>query len=117
MVREKFRYVVFRLECLDNEAPVSRSVSEKELFFQLKDQAARVLGDWEYAESVPKMKLALFYPVTGIGVVKVPSSGKEAFYRVLQSISAVGGRQCKLSPLKASGIIKKAKRWIVRSLK
>lgn len=114
MVREKYRYVVFRLECTTGRRG---PVSQKDIENAVRDYANRLLDDWEYAYSIPKLRVVEFYPSISLGIIKVPLSGYSSLKKVLPLIRAVGVSGCRISHAKTSGIIKKAKQWMLHHTK
>lgn len=106
MVREKYRYIVLRID-----PPIK--ISERDFHIAVESVARECLSDWEYACSIPRLRIVEYYPYNSFLIIKVQHCGKDAFYNVLQKITQVDGYTCSLSSLICTGAIRKAKTWIL----
>ncbi|KAH9386743.1 ribonuclease P/MRP protein subunit POP5 [Nematocida major] len=107
MVREKYRYIVFRIKG-------GKAISAADLEKAIQDSASSNLSDWDYAMTAPKMKVVEYYPVLEIGIVKVLLSGVSHMHEMLKSPLSIRDVQFSATAEKTSGIIKKAKKWILK---
>jgi len=112
MVREKYRYIVCQIENVREPS----IISEKSLYRALQSCADAVLTDWEYAAVFPKTKMAEYFPYNRLGIFKVPLIGKRAAIRALEEIREIDNFACSVRPIKTSGIIKKARKWIIENI-
>lgn len=110
MVREKYRYVVF-------SAHTGKALSSYDIYKSIEKYASASMSDWEYAMTIPKLKVAEYYPTMRIGIVKVLLSGLPNIRKLLTSPLKIKEESVMFSVIKVSGIIKKAKQWIIETEK
>lgn len=106
MVLEKKRYIVFTTSGKDY-------INTKEIEKGIVKKANLELDDWEYSMSIPKMKVVEYYPALRIGIAKVLLSGVESIKRLFEQPVELDRSILFIKIVKISGIIKKAKKWIV----
>ncbi|EHY66235.1 hypothetical protein NERG_00931 [Nematocida ausubeli] len=110
MVREKFRYIVFTTK-------YNKELVPADIYKGIANSANEILSDWDYAMTMPKLKIVEYYSHLGMGIVKVFLSGVESIHKIFSQVIEVNGLITQLHIVKVSGIIKKAKKWIINNQK
>jgi len=101
--RVRKRYVVF-------EVVTSSEVSEEDVRAAIEDSFKRLFGEVGYAGAEPKL---IFYDkVARRGIVRVRSTGLQNLMAALSVIRKVGSAEAMVVPLRTSGTIRKARKYI-----
>ncbi|KAI5190301.1 ribonuclease P/MRP protein subunit POP5 [Nematocida sp. AWRm77] len=110
MVRVKHRYILLSV-CTGNSQRLS--ASSEDLFQSVKALSNSMLGEWEYADIFPNFQVAEYYPYAKLAILRVPTPGVPSLLRVLKAVRSVKECPCTLEVEKVTGMIRKAKKWIV----
>ncbi|KAI5189401.1 hypothetical protein NEMIN01_0464 [Nematocida minor] len=108
MVLEKKRYIVFTT----NSSAVFTTQDVRKGIVNLANSE---LTDWEYALTVPKLKVVEYYPALRIGIAKVILSGVANIQKIFEKTVSVNESNLSVKVVRISGIIKKAKKWIAKT--
>ncbi|EIJ88889.1 hypothetical protein NEPAR06_0589 [Nematocida parisii] len=108
MVREKFRYIVFTTH-------YNTAITPAIIHKGIHNSANSILSDWEYAMTMPKLKIAEYYPHLGIGIIKVFLSGVESIQKIFRQMIEVNDLIIRCEIIRTTGIIRKAKKWILKN--
>lgn len=111
MVREKFRYILLKVEGM----PGRVRISEGEIYSAVEQHAKIILDQWECSYLLPRMKIVEYLPYNHLLVMKVLLKGKDPFYRVLEEFRGTKDFQYTLRPMKCTGIIKRIKSLIANN--
>ncbi|KAI5172636.1 hypothetical protein NEFER03_1692 [Nematocida sp. LUAm3] len=111
MVREKFRYILLKIEGL----PGRVRISEGEIYSAVEQHAKIILDQWECACVLPRMKIVEYLPYNQLLVMKMLLKGKDPFYKILKEFKGTKDYQYTLHPLKCTGIIKRIKTIIANN--
>lgn len=112
MVRVKHRYVVLSLGA---HSARELNITTEDIFLAVRSLSKSMLDDWEYADVVPGLRVAEYYPYTRVAIVKVASAGLAPLLRVIKHLTSIRDYPCTPEIVKVTGIIKKAKQWLVKN--
>ncbi|KAI5181221.1 ribonuclease P/MRP protein subunit POP5 [Nematocida sp. AWRm80] len=112
MVREKYRYVVIRVTTT-NKGPFNTNQLLKEII----ETATNYLTDHQFSITIPKLIIADYWPYNRIVILKILRSGIPHISSLLEQIATVSNVSCTIKHIYTSGIIKKAKQWVIRTEK
>jgi len=101
--RVRRRYVVF-------EVVTSSEVSEEDVRAAIDGSFKRLFGEVGYASVEPKL---IFYDkIARRGILRVRSTGLQSLMAALSVIRKVGSAEAMVVPLRVSGTIRKARKYI-----
>jgi RNase P/RNase MRP subunit POP5 len=110
MVRVKYRYICFRIEF---PGGARYSIETGSLLALLKDSVLKHFGAWGYARLIPKTRFMEYKPHLSMGVMRVPLAGYGEAKDALESILCIGSVSCSFRAVRASGMAKKAREFLL----